>query len=134
VIEDTKDIKNIQKKLNAVQMKSKEDDDDERDSKKGMDLKTRKKLAIEMEKMEEKENKKKAVELEKAEEQANGGGDDAPAGSAERITKILKMLEEEIVARSSKSSEPPAEPEKPCDDGMAELKKYFSGKEGLRRS
>ena len=76
--------------------------------------KENKKKAIELEKEEEKqdkENKKKAVELEKAEE---GDTDsDEGAGSSGRITKILKMLEEEIVARSSKDSDPPAEPEKP---------------------
>ena len=51
------------------------------------------------------------------------------------------MLEEEIVARSNKESDPPIEkpdkpekPEKPCKDGMSELKKYFSGKEGVKRS
>jgi hypothetical protein len=96
-----------------------------------MDLKERKRLALEMEKKQDKENKRKAIEAEKAEE---AGGGDAPAGSAERITKILKMLEEEIVARSNKDSEPQVEAEKPCGDGMTELKKYFSGKEGLRRS
>ena len=73
--------------------------------------------------------------MEKAEE---GDTDsDEGSGSSGRITKILKMLEEEIVARSSKDSEPPAEPEKPekpCKDGMSELKKYFSGKEGVKRS
>ena len=72
--------------------------------------------------------------MEKAEE---GESDSDEAGSAGRITKILKMLEEEIVARSNKD-DPPAEkpevPEKPCKDGMSELKKYFSGKEGVKRS
>ena len=28
----------------------------------------------------------------------------------------------------------PEKPEKPCKDGMSELKKYFSGKEGVKRS
>lgn len=63
-------------------------------------------------------------------EKADEGGSDDAAGSAGRITKILKMLEEEIVARSA-PEDPPAPAEKPCKDGMAELKKYFSGKEGL---
>ena len=91
-----------------------------------------KKQAVEMEEEEEAElkaNKKKAVAMEKAEE-----GEDE--GSAGRITKILKMLEEEIVARSN-HDEPEKEEvpdEKPCKDGMGELKKYFSGSEGLKRS
>ena len=148
VIEDTKDVKRIQSKLNkgAKNAMAKLGDDEEnpedpeekaeRASKKGMDPENKKKM---------KEAKKKAVEIEKAEEAAEkaaaGGGDDkalssddAP-GSAGRITSILKQLEEEIVARSSKDADPPAAPiEKPCTDGMQELKKYFSGKEGVKRS
>lgn len=74
--------------------------------------------------------------MEKAEEAEGGSSEESP-GSAGRITKILKMLEEEIVARSDKPAEEPAEkPAAPasCNDGMAELKKYFSGKDGLKRS
>jgi len=47
------------------------------------------------------------------------------------------MLEDEIVARSSKDKEPEKEEvpdDKPCKDGMSELKKYFSGSVGLKRS
>ena len=138
-IEDTKDIKKITKRLSQTKGDKSDDDDDEkeRESTKGMDVKERKKMAVEMEKQKDKENKKKALEDEKAEEGSSPATEGEP-GSAERITKILKMLEEEIVARSSKPEEPPAAPapapEKPCADGMAELKKYFSGKEGLKRS
>lgn len=136
-------------------MSTKSDSDDEGDEPK--DLKANKKKAIEMEKQEEKKekkNKKKAVEMEKEEEQEEkenkkkaveeekaeegGASSDEDSGSAGRITKILKMLEEEIVARSNKESDPPIEkpekPEKPCKDGMSELKKYFSGKDGVKRS
>ena len=102
--------------------------------------KENKKKAVEMEmedEVEAKDNKKKAVELEKAEERGAFNANE-DSGSAGRITKILKMLEEEIVARSDKESDTPIEkpekPEKPCKDGMSELKKYFSGKEGVKRS
>ena len=148
VFEDTKDVKRIQKGLSQVKVADSDDEDDS-----AADMKSNKKKALALEKKEEKENKKKAIELEKEEEKqdkenkkkavelekAEEGDTDSDegAGSSGRITKILKMLEEEIVARSSKDSDPPAEPEKPekpCKDGMSELKKYFSGKEGVKRS
>ena len=122
------------------------DDEEERESTKGMTLQDRKKMALSLEKQEEekeKGNKKKAIENEKAEEAAEGGSTESTGsadgqGSAARITKILKMLEEEITARSDKPEEPlverPEKEESPCNDGMAELKKYFSGREGLKRS
>ena len=147
VFEDTKDVKRIQKGLSQVKSLDSDDEDDS-----ATDMKSNKKKALALEKKQEKDNKKKAIELEKEEEKQDkenkkkvvelekaeeGETDTDEAGSSGRITKILKMLEEEIVARSSKDSDPPAVPEmpeKPCKDGMSELKKYFSGKEGVKRS
>lgn len=153
VIEDTKDVKKIQKSLSQVKTKSKlKDSDSDSDDDEAMDLKANKKKAVALEKKQEKEakkqaiemeeeeeakeklNKKTAVEMEKLEDLEESHED---SGSAGRITKILKMLEEEIVARSNKDTEPEKEEvpdEKPCKDGMGELKKYFSGSEGLKRS
>ena len=107
VFEDTKDVQRIQKGLS--QQTTKEDSDDEADE--TVDLKANKKLALELEKKEQKEaknNKMKAIELEKEEEGLTESSTDE-AGSSGRITKILKMLEEEIVARSNKDSDPPVE-------------------------
>jgi len=53
------------------------------------------------------------------------------AGSGHRLAKILKLLEKEIVARTEPEEEEPKEAPK---DGMEELKEFFSGEEGLKRS
>lgn len=53
------------------------------------------------------------------------------AGSGHRLAKILKLLEKEILARTEPEEEEPKEAPK---DGMEELKEFFSGEEGLKRS
>lgn len=90
---------------------------------------------------------------EKKEEESS----DSKPGSGQRIAKILGDLQKEIEARGkqggdkekpseeSKDKKPKEEDKKEekkddkkdkesSDDGMGELKKFFSGKEGLKRS
>ena len=77
---------------------------------------------------------------------------DSKPGSGQRIAKILGDLQKEIEARGklggekedSKDKKPKDEDkkedkkdekkDKESDDGMGELKKFFSGKDGLKRS
>lgn len=77
----------------------------------------------------------------------------ANEGSTERITKILLDLKKEMEARGkaeeakdkaedakesalnkAPSSSSPATPCPPANDGMTQLKEFFSGEQGLKRS
>ena len=57
--------------------------------------------------------------------------EDEQPGSGGRIATILKLLEREISARTEPEEE---EPKEPAKDGIEELKEFFSGEEGLKRS
>jgi len=69
--------------------------------------------------------------LSKGEDEEEDDEDHDQAGSGHRLAKILKLLEKEIVARTEPEEEEPKEAPK---DGMEELKEFFSGEEGLKRS